>query len=200
SSSNKLFQNVAAGTYPRFIYKDPEQQYFMYNDDPIFWEYVQSFSTFKKIFPQRLKAEPWKYIRWYFIEKPLYLWQWDIMQGQGDIYVYPVATSLYLNSKLADATKDIMKYMHPFLVALYFIGILLCTVKLIRGSAHKHLFNGPVMLFSTLIYFNFLYTVLCPLSRYSIPLRPLLYLVALWTLKNLIDLVFFKSVIKKSSK
>ena len=187
SSGNKLFQNVAAGTYPRFIHKDPKHQFYMYRDDPIFWDYVQSFSTFKRVFAERFRENPWKYIRWYLIEKPYYLWRWDMMQGQKDIYVYPVITSMYLNSRTAFISKEIMRLIHPVLLVLYFAGIPVFYFACLRRKSYGHLYNTPIFLFAILIYFNVLYTALCPLCRYSISLRPILYLVAIWTLKTGIE-------------
>ena len=50
---------------------------------------------------RRVAADPVHYSYWYFIEKPYLLWSWNILTGQGDIYIYPVVTYLHKHSRLA---------------------------------------------------------------------------------------------------
>lgn len=107
---SRLISTMSHGTYPDFIYKDPNFKYLPYHEDPMQPEFG---SSFREILWARFKKNPLLYMKWYFLEKPYYLWSWSILQGQGDIYVYPVKTSLYMTSNIACISKVTMKFLHP---------------------------------------------------------------------------------------
>ena len=82
-----------------------------------------------------------------------------------------------------------MKLIHPLILVAALIGIPIFIMR-IRRKKGAHLFvNEPGILFVVLVYYTFLYTVFAPWPRYSVPLRPELYLFALWSLKNQIEYV-----------
>jgi hypothetical protein len=179
----RALANISHGAYPGFVYKDPRFKYFPYREDPMQPAFGSSFENFLKIFWARFKERPGRYLRWYFLEKPYYFWSWNILQGQGDVYIYPVITSLYQTSHIANLTRVIMKYLHPVVLILSLTGIPVCYFEFRRSRNGDHPSNIPVFLFATCLYFTLLYTIFASWPRYSIPLRPELYIVALWTLE-----------------
>lgn len=183
-SSDRTIATLSHGTYPDFIYKDPRFQRFPYKEDPLQPDFGSSLATFGKIFWQRFTERPGRYLLWYLSGKPYYFWSWNILQGQGDIYVYPVQTSWYTTSPLANATREAMKYLHPVILILFLAGIVLLYVTRGKSQDGTALFVTPIILFAVCIYYTLLYSVFAPWPRYSVPLRPELYLIAMWSFRT----------------
>lgn len=136
-----------------------------------------SWSKFIAILARRILDDPGHYAKWYFYEKPKILWSWDILIGQGDVYVYKVTTSWFQNSGLAGAIHSVMKSIHWWLVLLGFLG----AVFAIAGI-RRHPDGMVTFIFLLMIYISSVYVVLQAEPRYAIPLRPLLYLGAMFGL------------------
>jgi len=182
TGGGRALQSLSYGTYPRFIYKSKEYRNYPYKEDPMQPAFSESLHSFASIFWSRFKERPLRYIIWYFVEKPYYFWSWNIIQGQGDVYIYPVITSLYQTSETAEMSRKLMKAIHPVLLVILFLSIPLYYLMLRSISRRKSVMKSPVFIFITLVYFTFLYSVFTPLPRYSIPFRPEMYVLALWTL------------------
>lgn len=202
-SSDRAIATLSHGTYPDFIYKDPRFQYFPYREDPMQPDFGSSLATFGKIFWQRFTERPGRYLLWYLSEKPYYFWSWNILQGQGDIYVYPVQRSLYTTSTLANATREAMKYLHPIMLILFLAGMPLLYVTRRKAQDGTTLSVTPIILFAVCIYYTILYSVFAPWPRYSVPLRPELYLIAIWSFRTagiiILEKMKLHNEIRKSS-
>jgi hypothetical protein len=183
--SNRAIGSMSHGAYPGFFYKTESYRYFPYREDPMQPVFSSSLKNFTHIFWKRFKEKPLRYLSWYFFEKPYYLWSWNILQGQGDVYIYPVITSLYQVSKSANITREIMKFLHPVILVFSLFGIVLFVHRIFRGQTGLFPEYPVFILFILITYYTFLYTVFAPWPRYSIPLRPELYLWSLWSLKYL---------------
>ena len=83
TGSGRVMTGLAFGAYPGYIYKNPEWRYYPYRDDPEWEEFRGSLSGFFRIFRERFKERPVRFIVWYLFEKPYVLWRWNILQGQG---------------------------------------------------------------------------------------------------------------------
>ena len=97
----------------------------------------------------------------------------------GDIYVYPVETSLYFDSALARASRWISWQLHPLVLLLGATGIALAAFSLRRRPDVDLLV--PALLAGLAVYYTALFTVFTPWPRYGIPLRPELYVLATWS-------------------
>ncbi len=140
-----------------------------------------SIDQFVNILWKRFKQRPLLYLQWYLSGKPYYFWSWDIIQGQGDIYVYPVTKSLYQQSWVAAFSRTVMKLLHPVLLVISLIGVPLSYLRF-RSIKNNNIQKIPVLLLLSILgYFTLLYMVFPPWPRYSIPLRPALYLWAIWS-------------------
>lgn len=189
-ASKRAIITLSHGTYPGFIYKDPNYKNYPYLEDPRQPEFSQSFSSFISILWGRFKQRPLRYLSWYMFEKPYYLWSWDNLQshrgvevskGRGDVYFYPVKTSLYMNSELADLSRQIMKYLHPIIMLLALSSIPLSFINSRPSTTSQYLFNTPILLLAIGTYFTIIYSIFVPWPRYSVPLRPELYICAAWS-------------------
>jgi len=180
-ASNRALNTITHGTYPDFIYKDPTYKYFPYREDPDQPEYSSSFDNFFKIFTQRVAERPFRYFVWFTIEKPYYLWTWNILQGQGDIYIYPVKYSLFTKYPLANYFKSFLKYLHIFLHFSIYIGIITLFFDKNRNVNDHNIY----VLFSVFLYLSFIYTVFVPWPRYAIPYRPIFYTLGVWSIYSI---------------
>ena len=184
--SDRAIVTMSHGAYPDFTYKNPRYRRFPYREDPMQPAFGDSFENFLRILWTRVKAEPLRYVKWYLVGKPYYLWSWNIIQGVGDVYVYPVKYNIFEAAKLAGLIKTIMRYLHPFLLLLALAGIPLFYREIKTKKTEDAILTTPFFHFLTCIYFTFLYCIFAPWPRYSIPLRPELYLFGVWSLKSII--------------
>lgn len=178
SGGSRALATLSHGAYPDFIYKNPAFKYYPYRDDPEQPEFSSSLHNFGKIFWRRFQERPLRYISWYLLEKPYYLWSWEMTQGQGDVYVYEVNESLYTKSAVADYSRLLMKILHYCWMVLCLLGFFALCHRLRKGRRELPI----VLVFSVLIYITVVYTVFAPWSRYAVPFRPLFYGAGTWTL------------------
>lgn len=175
--SDRALATLTHGTYPDFCYGgDPSTRPYPYRYDPEQPRYASSWSEFSRIFGTRVAAEPMQYARWFFLGKPATLWSWSILQGEGDVYVYPVHTSLYRQYELAELTRRTMQWLHLPMVAIAALGFFMRLVRRMRGHGLEA--DGAVLCGALCVSATLLFTVFAPWPRYAVPLRPELYLVA----------------------
>jgi hypothetical protein len=136
-----------------------------------------SWLKFLTILAPRILDNPGRYARWYLYEKPKILWSWDILIGDGDVYIYEVRTSWFQTSGFASTIHSIMKSIHWWLLLLSILGGLFLH-KYWHGQSGE-LIN---LIYVCAIYVSAVYIVLQSEPRYSIPLRPLLYICAMFGL------------------
>jgi len=188
--SRRAISTLSHGAYPGFVYKDPKYKNYPYLEDPRQPEFSQSLNNFSSVLLERFKQRPLRYFSWYIIEKPYYLWSWDNLQshkgivapkGSGDVYFYPVKSSLYMTSKLADLSRQIMKYLHPIILLLALSSIPVMFINSRHWEIDKFFLNTPIFLLATGIYYTIIYTIFAPWPRYSVPLRPQLFICAVWS-------------------
>lgn len=118
---------------------------------------------------ERMSLDPAGYARWYLLEKPYLLWDWDIQLGWGGIHFLPVETTPMERHPMLRTSHLILKSLNPLLFALASIAAVILVISWLRGR------NPPfaallVALFA--IYVTGLHTVLQAEPRYSIPYRP----------------------------
>jgi 4-amino-4-deoxy-L-arabinose transferase-like glycosyltransferase len=178
TSTNRALINFIIGAHPDFFEiwranpRDPT------NPAEIDKRKVKgSWSEFLTILTRRILDNPGHYAYWYLYEKPRLLWSWDILIGVGDIYIYPVTTSWFQTSGVASAIYGIMKSIHWWLFFLSLLGGLFLP-------KYRHSQSGQMIkiIYVCAIYVSAVYVVLQSEPRYSIPLRPLLYLCAMFGL------------------
>ena len=187
--SDRAVTALSHGAYPDFIYKDVYFKRFPYREDPEQPAFGSSFGQFTRILSKRVSKQPIRYISWYLFGKPVYLWRWSILQGVGDIYIFPLSGDLFEVSPSAGVVKKIMQVIHPWLLSLVAAGMLLLLHRAWKQSVSCDAIWLPMHCFAVCIYATVLYMVFAPWPRYSIPFRPELYLCALWTVSDLVHRV-----------
>ncbi len=185
--SDRAVVTMSHGAYPGFIYKNPNYWGIPYREDPLQPVFGSSFTNFSKILWSRVKDEPIRYIGWYFIGKPYYLWNWNIIQGTGDIYINPVKTDLFMESWILASVKKVMALLHPLLLFLTLCSIPMVLIRIrMPRKIESYLMNVTLMPLVVCIYFTIICAIFAPWPRYSIPLRPELYMCAVWALSIIV--------------
>jgi len=167
---------LSAGFYPNFVYKDPKYYGVPYKDPAAPNIHHDTGKALKQL-KDWVIEEPIKYISWFFIGKPLALWQWDTIQGAGDVYIYEVIRSAFKNNTLFIVLISIYRAVYPLMLLLMLVGVIVVIIQ-----------RNDLLMFSicsVLLYFVCIHIVFFSLPRYSIPLRPLMLYMDAFTLHYL---------------
>lgn len=177
SSRGRLLTNLVIGThsdYYRIWRANPRDA-----DNPADRDLRQlqgSYTAFAGMLLHRVLGQPLHYLEWYLLDKPVLLWSWDIQVGQGDIYVFPVVQSWYRQSGPARATYALMKSLHYWLFGCAILGLYFLFRRRPPGT------DTPAFLYISIVYISAVYVLTQAAPRYSVPLRPELYLCAVYFL------------------
>jgi len=196
-SDNSLLINfLHHGMYPNFKYRDQPDSYRRpYKYDPRSKEISRSVGTVLKEISHRFETEPSRHFKWYLAKKPVVFWSWHTVQGHGDMYIYYISDSPYYEKQIFKWTHRFMRLVHGPLVVMCLIGCLLVWI-----------FPGPAKIDSAallivriiaalLLYYTGMHMIGVPFPRYSVPLRPFQYGMALYCLYIIFDIVKTRKVI-----
>ena len=173
--------SIHHGMYPDFRYQDlPESSGYPYRFDPRSKEISSSRESILKEIRRRFEEEPARHLQWYILGKPATLFNWNMLAGIWDIYIYSVTASPYLSQPAYILSHKFMKLLHWPLVILALAATVLAWLpgfgKKLPGST---LFTAR-LLSLLMLYFIALHIVAAPFPRYSIPLRPVIYGLAIF--------------------
>ena len=181
------------GLYPGMMYENkPETLGYPYRFDPHATEIGASMSSVLSEIVRRFREYPLEYLQWHLFGKPVMLFSWNIFEGMGDVFTYPVLRTPYAEFQLFKATHWIMQTLHYWLVGLAGIG---CLAAWLPGTdkglgVEQRFFALCVSIL--FIYFVLIHCIGAPFARYSIPMQPVVYGMAmfgLWHLRNLSKLL-----------
>jgi len=178
------------GMYPDFKYDDLPNSYgFPYRYDPRSKEITRNTASVLKEIANRFRSEPEKYLNWYIIRKPYFFWSWEIIQGQGDVFIYPVSRTPYVSKSYFRWTHQFMYYLHWVMVLLCGLGCLLVWTPAVKKQYPETSVCILRFVSALLLYFTALHMIGAPFPRYSVPLRPFLYSMAVFTFSLLLKSV-----------
>lgn len=178
---SQLVKSIHHGMYPNMMYDEQEESLgYAYSADPMAAELGESLGITLAEIGRRAKAEPRKYASWYFIGKLQTVLSWKIIAGADAIFVYHVEGSPYFEIPRFYLSAYYMEKIHGILMVLALIGALVVWLprKLQRRSADSIFFLRAISLL--IAYFLLMHMVVAPYPRYSIPMRPILYAMALY--------------------
>ena len=167
-------ENILERNYTARLLNPADQDYELYKNDH---------AGFYRELLNRIWANPQHYLYWYFIQKPLDFFGWNILAGEGDIYQYPVNSTIYHSSTFALITFVVMKQLHLWLVGAAMLGLYFALRE--QDSDRK---QAVLFVYVSLFYVTALYVLLHTDGRYSIPLRPEIYLCAVYSIGKIFAL------------
>ncbi len=171
SGSERVTASISHGSYPGMVFRDPRLVGFPYREDPEQPAFGANWQGLRTVLAARVAAEPWRYLSWYAVEKPLWLWRWSLVQG-NDVNVYEVANSPYESQFVMQATHTLCWLLH---VPVMLLGALTAVVALWRRRRENWALRAlaGVALLGTLAYLPVI-----PDPRYLQPIRPLVFVLA----------------------
>jgi len=182
SDPTQLISAIYHGSFPGLMFQgDPRSYGTPYLFDPMAKEMYQGVGNAFSIIWQRIIASPWEYLQWFVAGKTATLWQWDIIAGIGDIYIYPVNYSPYQNLPDLILSHGINRRIHNIWV---FIGLMTAFVITAKAMTGKYLASPFWLGCSLMIVYISLFNILtAPFPRYSIPFKVLLIPLAFYGLR-----------------
>jgi 4-amino-4-deoxy-L-arabinose transferase-like glycosyltransferase len=117
----------------------------------------------------RLAGDPGYYARWYLLQKPWLLWDWDIRVGAGGVYFHEVTHSPLQSNPSLRASTAALRALNPLLFAL----AMAAAVVLAWGRWRRRPWAGNAATMTALafLYFTLMHAVLQAEPRYAIPYR-----------------------------
>ena len=175
------------GIYPNFTYEgSPESYGYPYRFDPRSQEISQDTNSVLKEIKRRFWEEPTRHLMWFILKKPVSFWSWNIVQGMGDAFVYPVSDSPYFSDHLFQWSHWMSFHLHWSMVVLALCGSVLVWFPVsLLGISTSVQFTARFCSV-LLLYFTLIHMIGVPFPRYSVPLRPFLYGMGLYTVYVLI--------------
>lgn len=171
TGAERVTASISHGSYPGMVFRDPKLKGFPYREDPEQPAFGASWANLRGVLGPRIAAEPWRYAAWYLLEKPLWLWRWDHVQGNGPT-VYEVVDDPYDRPTVIAATGWLMRWLHvPVMLAA--AGAAVWFALRARRAPGIAGVLGLVAVFGTLAY-----VPVIPDPRYLQPFRPVLFVLA----------------------
>jgi hypothetical protein len=183
------------GMYPEFKYGELDQSYgFPYRYDPRSSEISASTASVLNEIARRFRHEPAQHLKWFLLRKPAVFWSWNIIQGTGDVFIYPIHRTPYQSNPFFRWTHRLMYYLHWPLVLLCAAGSLMVWLPRLNYKYPANSLHVARLVSALLLYFTAIHVVGAPFPRYSIPLRPFLYGMAIFCLHMVYTLVKSRKV------
>jgi hypothetical protein len=167
------------GSYPGYMLNGDLRTFpYPYVSDSVAARAMASVPAAVAEIARRFAANPVGMTGWYLFGKPGFLWQWDNIDGVGDVFIYEVRTTPFATDAVFALDHRLMKAGHWVLVAL----ALLATLAVWSPAAARLLPGGgvPVLRVGSLIL-AYTTLTLIPLSmvgRFAVPVYPMMYLMA----------------------
>lgn len=117
----------------------------------------------------RLAQEPGRTLRWYLLDKPWLLWDWDIQLGWHGIHFLPTTASPFESNPAMRAVRQALEAANPTMLALAVMAILALAGSMARGRPPPF---PAVVTALFLVYVTLLHTLLQAEPRYAIAYRP----------------------------
>ncbi len=182
TGAERVTASISHGSYPGMVFHDPKLRGFPYREDPEQPAFGASWAGLREVLGRRISAEPWRYLSWYLLEKPLWLWRWDHVQGIGPL-VYEVVNDPYDRPTVIAASGWLMRWLHvPVMLAA--AGAAVWHALRVRRAPGLASMLGLVAIFGTLAYLPVI-----PDPRYLQPFRPVLFVLAAGALAAIAALI-----------
>jgi hypothetical protein len=176
---------LAEGIYPGLVYADSRRGYAMLAD-PEFPRFSTSIGRTLATLWDRTRADPWPYVRWNLLERWPVLWEFGMIQSPP-IHIYPVAHGLYRPAAInpgATGDEPLANVYWMFRALWYWcvvpaalLGIAVVLTR--RADPPTAASRARELCYVLLGAHVLLHSLLIPEPRFLVPMRPLLFVLAL---------------------
>jgi hypothetical protein len=190
SDESLMINFLHHGMYPDFKYKQQPNSYGRpYKFDPKSVEIKADVTSVMEEIKKRFLTDALRHLQWFLLKKPVVFWSWDTVQGHGDIYVYYVSETPFFKKKFFQWTHRLMRITHTPLVIMSLFGSLLVWIAPLSIRINQNIILVVRFVSALLLYYTILHMIGVPFPRYSVPLRPFQYGMALFSLYAFYDVV-----------
>lgn len=170
-----MISTLHHGMYPDFMFNGiPQSHGAPYRFDP-FTQQLAGVSSVLAELVRRTTADPLTYLHWYLIGKPISLLSWEMIDGIGDIFLYPVTASPYVDQPLFIASRALLRWLHAPLSLAAVAGTAVALWRPDWLGLDTDERRTVLLLGLLLLYFFAIHAIGAPFPRYGIPLRPVIY-------------------------
>lgn len=190
--SNAMAITIHQGSYPDLMRDgDPATFGYPYRGDPSAKMAESSLHAALADLAGKFREHPWRMARWYLVGKPMQLFAWDEQSGWMSLFEYPVRHSPWLDRSALIALMSVMAAVHSLAMLLGILGTLLAFWPAAIRLARLEPASVAGLRFVAFVhaYFLLVHLAALPLSRYSVPFRPLSYLMAAFAALCVVRLV-----------
>jgi hypothetical protein len=183
------------GLYPDFKYQQKPESYSRpYKFDPRSSDINVSVPSVLKEIKNRFLTDTSQHLKWYFLKKPAVFWSWDMVQGRGGIFVYHISQTPYFEKKFFQWTHNFMRFIHGPLVIMSLLASMLVWMVPQSAWINENKFFVVRCVGALLLYYTILHMIGAPFPRYSVPLRPFQYGMAMFFLYIIYKTVKFRRI------
>lgn len=183
SDKSLMINFLHHGMYPDFKFKQKPDSYRRpYKFDPRSEEISTNVNSVLEEIKNRFRTDPLKHLKWFILKKPAVFWSWDTVQGHGDVFVYYVSNTPFFEKKTFQWTHQLMRIIHGPLVIMSLLGSLLVWIVPQSARINQNIIFIVRFVGALLLYYTILHMIGVPFPRYSVPLRPFQYGMALFCL------------------
>jgi len=183
TDAEKMLTTLQQGSYPDLMYEGrPETFGTAYSFDPAAAKAASSWSGLFADLRAKFARQPWTMVRWYLFGKITYFFGWASPEGWVDIFTYPVFRSPWLTDAAYLPIASAMHGIHAPLMIFGVLGTLIAFLPRTRrlfGDYRADAFRFLALLHLFVIG---VHVAGLPIGRYSVPFRPLSFLLALFLL------------------
>lgn len=178
------------GMYINMMYNDDPRTYlFPYRFDP---ENAALQGDTRKVLAAiatRFASNPPRYLAWLMIGKPALFFSWDLTESVGGAFIYEPLASPWVSRPIFKGIYAAHRAIHPGVILLALAAALVHGARLPFSwrSANDTSFQVVGILVVVYLYFLLFHIVGAPYPRYSVPLRPICFVLAVFALQSAVS-------------
>ena len=189
SDAGQMKATVQQGTYPDLMYRaDPATLGYPYAYDPSSAEAASSWVNVFSDLRTKFASEPLTMLRWYVIGKTAYFFHWSPPDGWHDMFTYPVWRSPWLTNPIFILISAVVRALYVPLIVCGLLGTFAAFSPRTSACFSSRDTDGLRFLALLHIFAIGVHVAGAPFARYSVPFRPVTFLLAvfflLWLIRN----------------
>jgi hypothetical protein len=188
SSPSVVTATILEGAYRGYVFNGiPSTFPYGARHDPLFPLLEKDFIGTLEFVSNKIALDPLGMMKWYFIEKPIYLLQWSNIDGIGDVFVYPIFSSPFRDNALFRAIHQLFYYTHAVVLWLAIFGCVLPWTPIARWLRPE--LQIVLRMASALLIFHYLiHLPFVNVGRYSVPMLPTIFFLTVSSIVVLLEL------------
>ncbi len=191
---SEVKHQILLGSYPDLIYRNPMLQGMPYLEDPAYAKDLKTMGTVFRSIAAKFRKEPYRYLGWY-LRKPFMLWSGKVV-SEDHLNYYNMYYSWFDTNAVMAGIRWVFRWLLPILAAIALIGGLFLFLKRLHKPVGSSM---PCIVFETLFiliaHYTLIFVVLSPFVRYSVPLIPAVYIMAVYVLVQICSGTIRKPVV-----